>query len=611
MSEQNYWTSIRQQKISRRTMLGASAKAGVGAAGLALVGCGDDDDDDDSTAAEAQAEEQAEAQAEQAQAQAEPEEEEEEQAVAAGGPVFGGEIVIARDFGIDGGWNPFISLTGADHGGYLKYIYDSVLGYDDKGFVQPELAESWEIPNDTTYIFNFAPGRAQFQDGVPVDANAMQLNMEYVESDPDAAGNSRAQTAIGNSQFEAVDETSWRMVKDEPFGPTIVGFYGNPGAGMLISPNAFETAITDPVGAGPARVVEYQDGERWLAEKWDGYWDNDHVYADQLEILIRPDANARWAAFLDGEMSYAEPPGGMTKDVAEELEANGFQVGLGIWQTWMGQWFNLNPSAEGFNMFRDPRLRKALNLSVDRDAVNDVGLDGLGKPSVTNTSTESWAIQPGKNYYDPPDFQKSNQLRDAAGFGDDNPVSGVFLGFGTDFHRRTAEPVFNQLLERGWDLEYFDASESVVLDRFFQAADFITACLTWESPFDPDVTMRPTIELNLKGWMYGSPEDGPGTGRASLADYPDDEVLQGLAETEALLNEASSFAAQEDRLEPYDRLFASFGDGNADIEGHSWTYNWVQYSTGQAAQSNVGGFRIRSVDGDVDGDGYKGLWINT
>ena len=45
MSDRNYWTTLRQRKISRRAMLGASAKAGVGAAGLALVGCGDDDDD--------------------------------------------------------------------------------------------------------------------------------------------------------------------------------------------------------------------------------------------------------------------------------------------------------------------------------------------------------------------------------------------------------------------------------------------------------------------------------------------------------------------------------------------------------------------------------------
>ena len=43
MSDRNYWTTLRQRKISRRTMLGASAKAGVGVAGLALVGCGEDE----------------------------------------------------------------------------------------------------------------------------------------------------------------------------------------------------------------------------------------------------------------------------------------------------------------------------------------------------------------------------------------------------------------------------------------------------------------------------------------------------------------------------------------------------------------------------------------
>ena len=46
MSRLNHWTALRQRRISRRTMLGASAKAGVGVAGLALVGCGDDDEPD-------------------------------------------------------------------------------------------------------------------------------------------------------------------------------------------------------------------------------------------------------------------------------------------------------------------------------------------------------------------------------------------------------------------------------------------------------------------------------------------------------------------------------------------------------------------------------------
>ena len=52
MSARNHWTALRQRRISRRTMLGASAKAGVGAAGLALVGCGDDEPDAGAVAAE-------------------------------------------------------------------------------------------------------------------------------------------------------------------------------------------------------------------------------------------------------------------------------------------------------------------------------------------------------------------------------------------------------------------------------------------------------------------------------------------------------------------------------------------------------------------------------
>ena len=215
------------------------------------------------------------------------------------------------------------------------------------------------------------------------------------------------------------------------------------------------------------------------------------------------------------------------------MEADGFKVATGVGQQLAAQWFNLNPAAEGFNMFRDPRLRWAFGLSVDRDVVNDLSMDGLGKPSVCNTSTESWAIREGANYYDPPDLAKAAQLRDAAGFGDDNPVTGDILSYSWDLALLTAQAVFAQLQQAGWSgLNFVEGSESAILDRFFPANDHVTATLTWNSPFDPDATMTPTVDLVLKNWMYGSPADGPGTGRASLADYPNDQVLQDIAETE-------------------------------------------------------------------------------
>ena len=68
MSERNYWQRMKRRQLSRRTLLRASARAGVGATGLALVGCGDDDDDGQQTVAQAQQQDQQQQQAMQQQA---------------------------------------------------------------------------------------------------------------------------------------------------------------------------------------------------------------------------------------------------------------------------------------------------------------------------------------------------------------------------------------------------------------------------------------------------------------------------------------------------------------------------------------------------------------
>ncbi len=756
MSRRNYWTTLQQRKISRRTMLGASAKAGVGAAGLALVGCGGDDDDaapaavdtsaidaaagDAAAAAEAASEAaeaagraadaaeaasalaaeaaesddaeqaaaaaqaaadaaadaadaaraagdagaaavaQAAADAASAAAQAAREAGAEDTAAAAAaaqaaadaaaaaaaaageasaaaaetaaaavaaaeeaadaareaaesaamaaedepaatsGPVYGGKIVRTAKQDIDESWNPTQGISGTDTLEYHNFIYDSVLGFTDDGSGKAELAESWETPDDVTYLFNFAPGRALFQDGAPVDANAMQLNMEYRQTDEVASLNTRTNTGLANAaSFEAVDDVTWRMVNSEPSGPTLAAFWSWGLSGELISPNAFETAHENPVGAGPARPVEHVPGEHWLGEKWDGYWDNEHVYADQLETRITPNENNAWAQFLDGEISYETPPGVMTPDLAAELEADGFNVFTGLDLAWQATNFNLNPEDEGVNMFRDPRLRWAFGLSVDRDVLNEVSMDGLAKPSVCNTSTESWAIREGANYYDPPDLAKAAQLRDAAGFGDDNPVTGDHLAFSWEPALRTAQAVFAQLQQAGWSgLNFVEGSESAILDIYFSGNGYVTATLPWGSPYDPDGVMGPYIDLALRSWLYGAPEDGPGTGRASLAENPNDQVLQNIAETEAYTVAATKFSRQEDRIEPYDKAFASYGDGHSwsdpDIQGHRWLYHWIQFPASQATQGNLGGFHLRPVDGHPSstsgGWGYKGLWHN-
>ena len=105
------------------------------------------------------------------------------------------------------------------------------------------------------------------------------------------------------------------------------------------------------------------------------------------------DENTALNAFLNGDLDFTPPPGGIPADFKAELEADGRKVITDTHQIWSNGWFNLNPAAEApYNVFRDPRMRHAYNRAIDRDELNVAAFDGAGKPSRAPTSTESWAL---------------------------------------------------------------------------------------------------------------------------------------------------------------------------------------------------------------------------
>ena len=603
MSDFNYWTNARRRRLSRRTMLGASAKAGVGAAGLALVGCGGDDDDDDDAAAPAAAEAQAEDQAEQAEAQAEEQAmEEEEPAVAAGEPRRGGTLRRSIADNLFTGWDPHTAATGLDNLGYINHVFDRMLGFEDDGAVAGMLAESVENPDNVTYVFNMRPG-VVFQDGAAVDAHAVQANMERLQGLVDVGGGSRNSEGIKRAvSLEAVDDLAWRMVNSEPFGPTLVSFQSFPGTGMLISPDKFDEALTDPVGAGHLKFSSYTEGEAFVGERWDDYWDNDNVWLDGMNLRIIPDANTSWNAFLNGDLDTGGPPGGITLDLKEELEADGFNVITGSHQVWTQTWYNMNPnSEEGFNVFRDPRMRRAVHLIMDRQAITDVAHQGLGKPSRGPTSVESWSLPAGTDYYsDAPNLDEAQSLMDAAGFGDG--IQGVQLAYSPEYQRIITEPAHAQWASAGIDLEYVHGQEPPIIDRLLAVQDWTIATLSWESPFDPDPVLRQSLE-GMQNWMYGSPEGGARTGRADVSQHPTDDVLVGLAETEDLLNKAAAPATQAERIPLYADMYEVFQE-------HGWNHHIVQWPTGAAGQGYVGGMRLVPFFGFDQGMGFKYHWFD-
>lgn len=623
MSERNYWQRMQRRSMSRRSLLKASARAGVGAAGLALVGCGGDDDDDDQAAAQAQQQqqatqqEQAQQQAEQqamqqeqqeqqqaAVAQAEQQEQQQQTAQATDGPRRGGTLQHSWFEDPQGGFDPHIGITGGDALGYWVHIYDRLLGFDDQARVIPMLASAIEIPDDVTYLFTMRDS-AIFQDGAPVDANAVQLNMERIRDVKDLAGGTRNRGGIQYADFfEATDDSTWKLVNGEPFGPTLAFFQQFPGTGLLISPEHFDTAVTNPVGAGHLKHVVHEPGERWVGERWDGYWDNDNVHLDGFVQNIIPDQNTAWNAFLNGDIDIDAPTGGVNSDLQAELEADGMKVIRGTAQTWTQTWFNLNPNAPTgdlpFNAFRDPRMRHAYNRALDRQAINEVAWEGLGAPSRAPVSVESWALAKDANYYPEHDLQVAHELMDAAGYGDG--IEGIHLSYIAEFQTVVTEPVNSQMRNAGMEMEYIKGTEAEIIPRLLATQDWTIGTLSWESPFDPDPVLRPSFE-GLQNWMYGSPEGGPRTGRASTADYPNDQVLANLNATEQLVWDAAVPASQDDRVPLYEKVWEA-------EEEHMWFPYIAQWPANWVAQPHVENFEIIPFFGFPKGMSFKGIWFN-
>ena len=518
MSGQNYWQRLRRNRMSRRSLLRASARAGVGAAGLALVGCGGGDDDDAQPTAVGGSEQQeqaAEQRAMQQEQQEQAQQEAEQQAAIAQAQQQtqnarrGGTWRISDAFAPQWGFDPLITPSGGDHYQSIPIFYDRLLNYDEQGAALPMLAEFWEIPDDVTYVFNLRPGLT-YHDGAAMDAASIQANMDRIaaieEESVEATPNQRAVT-LGDTMAmsEAIDEVTWRYVANEVFAPTLSLFYGKPPGLAPISPAAFDTAITNPVGAGPFSFERYIEGDELTATRFPDYWNAENIFLDAYSFQILPDANTQWLAFLSGDHDVVRVPGSLGADADQmaDIQDDGFQVLGDVSSVFVQTWFNINPNGpEDLTIWRDARMRHAINLATDRHAINDAAFNGTGAASRAPIGVTTPLLPADSDYYaDSPNPAEAVKLIDAAGY--TGQVGGDMLTYSIDPLYLGTRPMHAQLAEVGMDFNLVEGTIPAMVDRLFAAQDYAIAVLSWESPFDPDQILRPSME-GLRSWFYGN-----------------------------------------------------------------------------------------------------------
>ena len=307
-------------------------------------------------------------------------------------------------------------------------LHDSLVGWDltqrDKPSTMiPGLATGWEAdPADRTkWVFRLREG-VRFHDGSPFDADVVLWNLQKLmnQQAPQYDPRQVAQTFGRMGLLAGAEKRDAHTVVISTKTPdALLPWYF--GRIMISSPahwekmgRSWEAYARTPSGLGPWKFDRFVPRQRLELVRNTEYWDKARIpKTDRLVLLPIPDANTRVAALLSGQVDFIEAP---PPDAAPRLRAAGMQIVTNRYQhTW--PWFLSRldgaPTA-------DLRVRRALNLAIDRDGIAGL-LQGFGAPAVGNVPPgHPWFGEPGwKIRYDQ---AEARRLLAEAGYGPRNPL---------------------------------------------------------------------------------------------------------------------------------------------------------------------------------------------
>jgi peptide/nickel transport system substrate-binding protein len=319
------------------------------------------------------------------------------------------------DQGFEG--NRFTGLT----------MYDGLTMWDlssaDKPSVMiPGLATEWKVNDDDKkkWVFKLRPG-VTFHDGSPFNADAVVWNVEKVLKQ-DAPHFDASQVGVTASRMPTlasarkIDDMTVELTTKEPdsFLPINLTnlFMASPAKWQKLfdtvegadakakSQAAWAAFARDASGTGPWKMSKFTPRERLELVKNDGYWDKARVpKVDRMVLLPMPEANARTAALLSGQVDWVEAP---APDAVKEIKGRGFTITANEEpHVWPWQFSRIEGSP-----WNDIRVRKAANLCVDREGMRDGLLAGLIVPA-------SGTFEPGHPWRGNPTFQIKYDLKAA------------------------------------------------------------------------------------------------------------------------------------------------------------------------------------------------------
>ena len=371
-------------------------------------------------------------------------------------PEYGGTIRPIVNFKVEGldpyftfsaGW--FIGLVNEKLGIGDWAIDRSVFGYDTlympEEILTGSLAESWENPDPLTYVVKIRDG-VFWHDKAPVNGRQLTAHdVEYTWHRILGLGGGEPMTNIegqdiGKIEWDSIAATDDSTVLFKLAAPSLdalrVILLGSHSATYVVAREAVEQFgdlqdWRNVVGTGPYELTDVLEGSSWTYTKNDDYWDFDEKfpdnrlpYADKVEYAIVNDPAAILSLMRSGQ---ADLMGNIfnshltSVDQGVNLQKTNPELVLHPYSIRSETAFSFDNQKPPFN---DIRVRQALSMAIDQDAIAENYMQGLGDASLAGpignavhgyaVPPEEWPEEIAQYYrYDP---EAAEKLLDEAGY---------------------------------------------------------------------------------------------------------------------------------------------------------------------------------------------------
>ena len=360
----------------------------------------------------------------------------------------------------------------------MTALCDKLFDFDAKLNIVPALATSYEWADPKTLILHLRAG-VTFQDGEAFNAAAVVYNLQRHLT---ANGSFRRSEIGAMDHAEAVDPLTVRVLMKQPFSPFVAVLTDR--TGMMVAPKAADAWGKNfglhPVCAGPFRFVERLAQDHITLERFPEYWDAARIHYDRVTYRVIPDSSIRLANLQAGTLDLTEiaplDADAVRRDPKLSLTSVP-SLGYGALTINTGDYAKANTP-----LGRDPRVRRALELSLDRAALSQVVFAGTYKPNAQATSALSPLYDPA---IIPPqrDVARAKALLKEAGVPTPFPVA--LTVYNTPQGVQAGEVIQSMAAEAGFAVQV-NATEFGTALAVVRNGDFAVALGGWSGLLDTD-----------------------------------------------------------------------------------------------------------------------------